>query len=48
VTTVLALGAVPLVAATDGKLFLLLGAAIAGLAFGMLLNTLLMGRKRRK
>jgi len=36
------------IAAGGGKLFLLVGAAIAGLAFGMLLNTILMGRRRRK
>jgi hypothetical protein len=37
-----------LVAASGGKVLLLVGAAIAGLAFGMLLNTFLMGRNKRK
>ena len=35
-------------AASGGTVLLLIGAAIAGLAFGMLLNSILMGRKRRK
>jgi hypothetical protein len=37
-----------LVAASGGKLLLLVGAAIAGLAFGMLINSYLMGRNKRK
>jgi hypothetical protein len=41
-------GVTMLVAASGGKLLLLVGAAIAGLAFGMLLNSLLMGRNKRK
>jgi hypothetical protein len=31
-----------------GGVLLLVGAAIAGLAFGMILNTFFMGRNRRK
>ncbi|HTX69452.1 MAG TPA: hypothetical protein VMH50_09945 [Thermoleophilia bacterium] len=42
------LSAAVIAAGGGGKLFLLVGAAIAGLAFGMLLNTILMGRRRRK
>jgi hypothetical protein len=41
-------GVTILVAASGGKLLLLVGSAIAGLAFGMLINTYVMGRKRRK
>ena len=42
-------GALALVAATStSKILLLVGAAIAGLACGMLINTYLTGRKRRK
>ncbi len=42
-------GVLAIVAVTSGgKVLLLIGAAIAGLAFGMLLNSILMGRKRRK
>jgi hypothetical protein len=38
-----------LVAATGGGAWLLLiGAAIAGVAFGMMLNTIVSGRKRKK
>jgi len=37
----------PVAAAGGGKLLLLVGAAIAGLAFGMLLNSILMGRKKK-
>ncbi len=39
----------PIVAATGGTAWLLLiGAAIAGLAFGMLLNSVIGGRRRKK
>ena len=41
-------GVAILVAASGGKLMLLVGAAIAGLAFGMLVNAFLMGRNKRK
>ena len=42
-------GVATLVAASaGGKLLLLVGAAIAGLAFGMLLNSFLMGRNKKK
>ena len=41
-------GVTVLVAASGGKFLLLVGAAIAGLAFGMLINTYLMGRNKRK
>jgi hypothetical protein len=45
----LAGGVTTLVAAAGGsKILLLVGAAIAGLACGMLINNYLMGRKRRK
>jgi hypothetical protein len=38
-----------LVAATGAGAWMLLGgAAVAGLAFGMLINTVLAGRRRRK
>ena len=44
-----AVGVLALVAASStSKILLLVGAAIAGLACGMLINTYLMGRKRRK
>ena len=46
--TAVAGGVMVLVAASGGKLLLLVGAAIAGLAFGMLLNSILMGRNKRK
>jgi hypothetical protein len=36
-----------LVAATGGAWLLLIGAAIAGVAFGMLLNTMINGRKKK-
>ena len=41
-------GVTVLVAASGGKVLLLVGAAIAGLAFGMLINSFLMGRNKRK
>jgi hypothetical protein len=50
-TPLLALaGGVPtlVAAAPGGKFLLLVGAAIAGLAFGMLINSFLMGRNKRK
>ena len=40
-------GVLLVAAAGGGKLLLLVGAAIAGLAFGMLLSTILMGRKKK-